>query len=131
MKKNIRKAFILLAACGILQSCTKDFVAINTNPNAISAAAPQSLIAPALLNVLNTNLSRNMRINNELMQVTVTVNDALEIQRYEIRPSEAESTWSGWYVQLTNIRDIYQKAGKGSRRVTRHTRVFRLYWMLG
>ncbi|MGE8426509.1 MAG: SusD/RagB family nutrient-binding outer membrane lipoprotein [Sphingobacterium sp.] len=116
MKKNIRKGFILLAACGMLQSCTKDFVAINTNPNAISAAAPQSLIAPALLNVLNTNLSRNMRINNELMQVTVTVNDALEIQRYEIRPSEAESTWSGWYVQLTNIRDIYQKAGEGQQK---------------
>jgi uncharacterized lipoprotein YajG len=42
MKKNIRKGFILLAACGMLQGCTKDFVAINTNPNAISAAAPKS-----------------------------------------------------------------------------------------
>ena len=110
MKKHIRIASLLMVGSLVFQGCTKDFVEKNTNPNAISAAAPQSLIAPALVSVLGTNLSRNLRINNELMQVTVTVNDGLEIQRYEIRPSESESTWSNWYVQLTNIRDIYQKA---------------------
>lgn len=110
MKKHLIIVSLSLLGMLTFQGCTKDFVEKNTNPNAIAAAAPQSLIAPALVNVLSTNLSRNLRINNELMQVTVTVNDNLEIQRYEIRPSESESTWSGWYVQLTNIRDIYQKA---------------------
>lgn len=110
MKKYIRITFLLVLGSLVFQSCTKDFVEKNTDPNKVSAVAPQSLIAPALVNVLSTNLSRNLRINNELMQATVTVNDNLEIQRYEIRPSESESSWSGWYVQLTNIRDIYQRA---------------------
>jgi len=116
MKRHICIASLLLLGSLTFQSCTKDFVEKNTNPNAVAAAAPQSLLAPALVNLLSTNLSRNLRINNELMQVTVTVNDNLEIQRYEIRPSESESSWSGWYVQLTNIRDMYQKAFAGQQK---------------
>ncbi|MGE8293293.1 MAG: SusD/RagB family nutrient-binding outer membrane lipoprotein [Sphingobacterium sp.] len=116
MKKHICIASLLLLGSLTFQSCTKDFVEKNTNPNAVAAAAPQSLLAPALVNLLSTNLSRNFRINNELMQVTVTVNDNLEIQRYEIRPSESESSWSGWYVQLTNVRDMYQKALAGQQK---------------
>lgn len=90
--------------------CAGDFEEINTNPNASTAASPQSLLAPALVTVINNNLNRNFRINNEFMQVTVTGSDSREFHRYEFRPSEADYMWRNWYVQLTNIRDIYTNA---------------------
>lgn len=94
----------------ILAGCTKDFVKTNTNPNASAVASPQSLLAPALVSVINGNLSRNFRINNEFMQVTVTTADSREFHRYEVRPSESDYMWRRWYLELTNIRDIYANA---------------------
>lgn len=111
-----RLTYILLffaAAAGLgLGSCTKDFADLNTNPNASTVASPQSLLAPTLVSVINTNLSRNFRINNEFMQVTVTTSnsDARQFHRYEVRPSESDYMWRNWYLQLTNIRDIYDRA---------------------
>lgn len=86
---------------------------MNTNPNESSAVAPQSLIAPAIYNVITSNLDRNLRINNEFMQVTVTRNDNREFHRYEVRATETEYMWRNWYLELTNIRDIYNKADEG------------------
>jgi len=111
-KKTIAFALLMLA----MTSCKKDFVAINTNPNGISVAAPQSLIGPAVYKVINANISSNLRINNEFMQVTVTTNDNREFHRYEVRPAESESMWRNWYVQLTNVRDIYASALKGKQK---------------
>lgn len=93
-------------------SCTKDFVEINTNPNASSVASPQSLLGPVLVSTINNNLNRNARINNEFMQVTVTTSDSREFHRYELRVSESENMWRNWYLQLTNIRDIYNGANE-------------------
>lgn len=93
-------------------SCTKDFVEINTNPNASTVASPQSLLAPVLVSTINGNLSRNFRINNEFMQVTATTSnsDARQFHRYEVRPSESDYMWRNWYNRLTDIRDIYARA---------------------
>lgn len=101
--------FALICLFG-MTSCTKDFVEMNTNPNESSVASPQSLLAPAITKVLDANLNRNFRVNNELMQVTVTTSDSREFHRYEIRVSESEYMWRNWYLQLTNIRDIYTNA---------------------
>ncbi|MCU7693226.1 SusD/RagB family nutrient-binding outer membrane lipoprotein [Haoranjiania flava] len=109
MKIN-KLLFILFAGITFLAGCTKDFVEINTNPNASSVASPQSLLAPVLVSTINNNLDRNFRINNELMQVTVTTSDAREFHRYEIKPSESEYMWRVWYSSLTDIRDIYTNA---------------------
>lgn len=110
-KKYILGSLLLLS----LSSCVKDFVKINTNPNESGAAAPQSLLGPVIQKLVSANIDRNLRLNNELMQVTVTTNDNQEFHRYEVRPSESEYMWRSWYTQLTNIRDMYQKAGEAQQ----------------
>lgn len=113
--KKLSYLGIVLPMLALSTSCTKDFVEINTNPNASTAASPQSLLAPALVSTINSNLDRCFRINNEFMQVTVTLVDSREFQRYEVRPSESEPLWRNWYLQLTNFRDIYETAEHGQQ----------------
>ncbi|MCI0920086.1 SusD/RagB family nutrient-binding outer membrane lipoprotein [Sphingobacterium rhinopitheci] len=113
MKAFIKSTILCTALSISLSSCTKDFVKINTNPNESTAVAPQSLLGPAIYSVITANLDRNFRINNEFMQVTVTRNDNREFHRYEVRATETEYMWKNWYLQLTNIRDIYNKAEIG------------------
>ncbi|RXK85600.1 SusD/RagB family nutrient-binding outer membrane lipoprotein [Filimonas effusa] len=111
MKKGIVYIWITALAIGIAaSSCTKDFADINTNPNASPHALPETLLSPALVSLVNSNLNRAMRISNDLMQVSVTVSESREFHRYVIRPTESDYMWSNWYVQLTNIRDIYTSA---------------------
>lgn len=115
MTKNITKftiACLLLAGTTTFSACTKDFVELNTNPNEANAAAPQTLLAPVLVNTLNGNLTRNFRINNEFIQVTVTNSDSREFHRYETKPTESDYMWRLWYTSLTNIRNIYTAAEK-------------------
>ncbi|GAB3431109.1 SusD/RagB family nutrient-binding outer membrane lipoprotein [Niabella aquatica] len=103
---------VLLAVTALVFSvgCTRKYVDMNTDPNGATAATPQSLLAPTLMNLVTSNLNRNFRINNELMQVTVTTSESREFHRYDVRPSEADAQWNAWYQQLTNIRDIYRNA---------------------
>lgn len=96
---------------GGLSSC-QDFVEINTNPNESATVAPQSLLGPAVYKLVTANINRNMRMNNEFTQVTVTTNDNLEFHRYLVRPSESEYMWRSWYIELTNIKDMYKSAGE-------------------
>src|SRR4051812_15915349 len=109
--KTFYQIFFLLMAVVIgLTSCTKDFSDINTDPNRSAASLPEQLLTPALYSVVNANLSRNLRLTNELMQDQVTVTNTNEIHRYVIRPSESDYMWNNWYVQLNNFRDMYRKA---------------------
>lgn len=110
------KSIILTAAIGFsLHGCTGDFVEINTNPNQSAKVAPQALLGPTIYKTIVANLNRNLRVNNELMQVTVTTNNNLEFHRYEVRATETEYMWRSWYLELTNIRDIYRSAGEGQQ----------------
>ncbi|MBD1420600.1 SusD/RagB family nutrient-binding outer membrane lipoprotein [Sphingobacterium chuzhouense] len=112
MKTRLKSIILMTTlALGGLSSC-QDFVEINTNPNESATAAPQSLLGPAVYKVITANINRNLRINNEFTQVTVTTNDNLEFHRYLVRPSESEYMWRSWYVELTNIKDIYKSAGE-------------------
>ncbi|MBS1565484.1 MAG: SusD/RagB family nutrient-binding outer membrane lipoprotein, partial [Bacteroidetes bacterium] len=91
-------------------SCTKNFTELNQNPNQASVAAPETLLGPALYDVLNTNLVRCHRLNNDLMQVSVFMAETREFHRYVIRPTESDAMWNGWYLELTNFRDMYKSA---------------------
>ncbi|MFY0256286.1 SusD/RagB family nutrient-binding outer membrane lipoprotein [Chitinophaga sp. 30R24] len=96
-----------------LTSCTKDFTTINTNPNTTTNALPQQLLAPALVSVVGYNMNRNRSFNNELMQVTVDMGDGDgKIFRYDIRASTADYAYNGWYLELTNFKDLYKIASK-------------------
>lgn len=109
MKKTIaHKLLFATAAFGfLLSSCTKDFTKINTDPNNAPEALPQQLLAPALVNTLTYNMLRNRNFNNELMQVTVNLNDAEgQVFRYDYRNNFSDYLYNGWYEQLTNFKDI-------------------------
>lgn len=109
MKKYINY-LLLLSTILATSSCRKDFKEINKNPNASVIATPESLLAPALYNVVNSNLNRALRLNNVLMQDHVPLSNNNDIGRYMIRPSESDFMWNGWYLQLNNFRDMYAKA---------------------
>lgn len=113
MNHLIKKRILLLLVLfiTILPCCTKDFKELNTSPNNLTGVLPETLLTPALYNVVIKNISRSDAINNELMQVTV-VNAKTDggVHRYEIRPNLADYMWNAWYIQLTNFRDMYQSA---------------------
>lgn len=93
----------------ITSSCKKNFSEINTNPNTSEFALPQTLLAPSLTKIVTANSSRSQRLTNELMQVTVNMGDGDgKIFRYQILRSEADYLWNSWYVELTNLKDIYK-----------------------
>lgn len=115
MKLKFKSIIALATVCFTTYSCTGDFVEMNTNPNESAKVAPQSFIGPALYKTISANLNRNLRVNNELVQVTVTTNNNLEFHRYEVRATETEYMWRNWYVELTNFRDIYSSAAAGQQ----------------
>lgn len=105
--------FIGIGICFVAMSisCTKDFSAMNTDPNNSEKVLPENLLGRALAETVGANMSRSRSITNELMQVTVnTLVETDRIFRYDIRRNVAESPWNGWYSQLTNFKDIYKFA---------------------
>lgn len=111
MKRKISNIGILFIVICTFFSCAKDFEKINTNPNGVSEVLPDALLAPTITSIVSSNMNRSQRITNELMQVTVDMGDNDgKIFRYEIRPSEADYLWNAWYIQLTNLKDIYKRA---------------------
>ncbi|RZK01604.1 MAG: SusD/RagB family nutrient-binding outer membrane lipoprotein, partial [Flavobacterium sp.] len=115
MNKNKRNiAYILLTIVALSSfSCTKDFTKINVDPLGKTEIAPDKMLAPTLVNLMRTNMLRNRNFNNELMQVTVDRNDGEgRVFRYDIRTTQADNTWNNWYVNLTDIKDIYTVAQK-------------------
>lgn len=102
--------FLLFSLVLLACSCRKDFKEINRNPNASITARPESLLGPALYNMVNNNLNRALRLNNVLMQDHVPLSNNNDIGRYLIRPAESDFMWNNWYLQLNNFRDMYTKA---------------------
>jgi hypothetical protein len=115
MKKNKNTiVYILLAAIGLSTfSCKKDFDKVNTDPIGKGSVKAHQLLAPALVGVLHSNMIRNRNFNNELMQVTVDINDSEgKVFRYDIRRTWADYTWNSWYVNLTDLADIHTIASQ-------------------
>ena len=103
MKKIIAALLVTIS----LVSCTKDFKELNTSKDGAEYTTPETLLGPAIHDVIKRNLNRCLRLTHELMQVHVTLSDSDEIHRYVIRPLESDYMWNNWYLQLTNIKDIY------------------------
>lgn len=113
MKKN-KIIYTLVVALSVSAfSCTKDFNEVNTDPIGERNVEARQLLAPALTNVLYSNMIRNWGVNNQLMQVTAELNDSEgRVFRYDIRRNLADYTWNSWYVNLTDLTDIYTIASK-------------------
>lgn len=114
--KLILSLSAILALCS-LAACKKSYQELNENPNGVAVAVPERLLNSAVYDVVQRNLNRYHRITSQLMQVSVTLSDAIEIQRYIIRPGESDYMWNNWYLQKTNFLDMYQMAEK-SQHVT-------------
>ncbi|RYF17193.1 MAG: SusD/RagB family nutrient-binding outer membrane lipoprotein, partial [Flavobacteriales bacterium] len=111
--KNITTYSLLLVIGVSFFSCKQDFNEVNTDPIGKSSTTANQLLAPALVNVLNANMVRNRNVNNELMQVTVDINDSEgRVFRYDIRNNLADYTWNNWYTNNTDLRDIYTIASQ-------------------
>jgi hypothetical protein len=112
MKRIIYKLSLVAALISMMAtSCTKDFEAVNTDPNNSPTALPQQLLAPALVSTLGYLQLRNRNFNNELMQVTVDQSDAEgKVFRYDFRANWADYLYNGLYIELTNFKDIYRYA---------------------
>lgn len=112
MKLTIHKLVIAVVVFSMaLASCTKDFTEINTDPNNAPAAQPSQLLAPALVSILQYNMIRNRNFNNELMQVTVDMSDGEgKVFRYDYRSTWSDYLYNGWYLELTNLKEVYKLA---------------------
>ena len=112
MKTTINKVILALVLFSMaLASCTKDFTEINTDPNNTPNAQPHQLLAPALVGIMNYNMLRNRNFNNELMQVTVSRNDGEgTVFRYDYRSTWSDYLYNGWYLEMTNLKDLYKIA---------------------
>lgn len=97
--------------CVLIQSCTKNFIEINTNPNDPLNAYPEQFLENALITSVSSNMNRNRTFNNELMQVTVSIGDSDgKVFRYDFRRSWADYLWNAHYIQLSNFKEMYKKA---------------------
>ena len=113
MKKNTIFTAFLIISIGLCSSCSKDFTELNTNPNTSEKALPKTLLAHALVSVMKTNVTRAQSVTNELMQVTV--NNLVEtdrIFRYDIKRTVSDASWNTWYLELTNLKDMYKFAAE-------------------
>ena len=108
--KLLAYALLATTTLGGLAGCTKGFEELNINPNQNPNVIPETLLAPALTDLVKRNMDRAFRITNELMQVHVSRSDTDEFHRYVIRSAEADYMWNGWYTQLTDFRDMYNSA---------------------
>jgi hypothetical protein len=108
--KLLAYALLATTTLGGLAGCTKGFEELNINPNQNPNVIPETLLAPALTDLVKRNMDRAFRITNELMQVHVTRDNTDEFHRYVIRSAEADYMWNGWYTQLTDFRDMYNSA---------------------
>ncbi len=110
MKKIKNTAIYLVLATLVFSgiSCKKGFNEINVDPIGATSVEAHQLMSSSIVNILSTNMVRNRNFNNELMQITVDISDSEgKVFRYDVRRNWADYTWNNWYVNLTDIKDIY------------------------
>lgn len=113
MKLKLFKVSLYCFFLLLVTACKKDFIELNTNPNISEFALPQTLLAPALTNVVKSNLNFNQNINNELMQVHISMGDVEgRIFRYDIRANISTAPYNSWFIELNNFRDLYKSGSE-------------------
>lgn len=107
MRKNLIIACMVVMAMPTGYSCKKGFEELNTDPVRVIETTSDKLLAPALVNAIWPGMSRNRSLNNELMQVTVSISDGDNtVFRYAFRANWSDYLWNAWYVQLTNFKQV-------------------------
>src|SRR5690606_19692043 len=110
-KRTLRLLAAFFVLAGILQSCTKGFIEMNTDPNGSEFAFPYQFMTNAVLNALSVNMNRNRGFNNELMQVTIAIGDSEgRVFRYDFSRTWSDYMWNEHYKTLTNFKEMYKQA---------------------
>ncbi len=92
-------------------ACTKDFEAINADPNRIDRISPGTLLNPIIYNVTSFNMSRSNAFTFDLMQVGLPFPSvAGGIHRYDVSESAGNSTWNTYYQWLANVKEMREAA---------------------
>jgi len=110
----LRKKIIglLLLATG-WTACTQNFDEINTDPNRLEKIDPSTLMTPTLYDLANFNYNRAHSFTHHLMQFMVTTSTTGGVHRYADLQNAGNSTWNTYYLQLTNIKEMYELAQQG------------------
>jgi len=111
----MRKAILLfLVATMALSACTKDFNAINSNPNAPTTVTPSLLLPKVQRDMMNTLLGETWGIGNIVIQHTAK-NQFVNEDRYLW--GEINGIWNGVYGNmrdLNNIMEISEATGQNN-----------------
>ena len=98
--------YIILLVVGIvfLSSCTKDFEAINTNPNGSTNVEPEFLLTNVLVSVSQANTyEQGFRLSNFICQFSSDI-EFERIDRYEMGSNAGH--WNLLYRNLTDINSM-------------------------
>lgn len=106
--------FLLLVLAVAISACTKDFNAINSNPNAPTTVTPSLLLPKVQRDMMNTLLGETWGIGNIVIQHTAK-NQFVNEDRYLW--GEINSIWNGVYGNmrdLNNIIEISEASGQNN-----------------
>lgn len=92
----------------LLVSCTKDFEAINTDPNRVNKISPGTLLNPILYEVSSFNMRKADDFTFNLMQDMLPFpSTSGGVHRYDITETAGNSTWTTYFRWLTNVKEMY------------------------
>ena len=113
MKHITKLTAIILIVCAFATSCTKNFEAINTDPNRIDQISPGTLLNPIIYNVAGFNMQRSDEITFNLMQISLPFPSASNgLHRYDMAENAGNGTWNTYYQWLNNVKEMYGTALK-------------------
>ncbi|NSL87109.1 SusD/RagB family nutrient-binding outer membrane lipoprotein [Chitinophaga sp. Mgbs1] len=95
---------------GMSVSCTKKFEDMQHNPETLKVVPAGNFLNSILFNGVNAGLRESHRINNELMQVTVSQVSSSDWHRYIIKTTESDYPWENYYITLNNVKDMRTSA---------------------
>ncbi|HVI45263.1 MAG TPA: SusD/RagB family nutrient-binding outer membrane lipoprotein [Chitinophaga sp.] len=109
----MKKYFVYISvALGIAatSACTKNFEDMRHNPETLKVVPAGNFLNAILFDGVNIGLRESHRINNELMQVTVSEIATTDFSRYIIRTTESDYPWEEYYLTLNNVKDMRASA---------------------
>lgn len=107
LRNRILGLFLLFIG---LSACTQKFDEINTDPNRLEKIDPSTLMTPTLYELAVFNYNRANSFTHHLMQFMVTTSTTGGVHRYADLQNAGNSTWNSYYIQLMNVREMYDLA---------------------
>ena len=101
------KAILVLFVSVLAASCTKNFQAMNTDPNRPKDVTPGVILGQMQYRIVNAGVTASRNFTHELMQVEAPRSspDGQGLHRYVVNPGTG--VWSSFYGFINDINDIY------------------------